>query len=291
MNKTIQKALLLFQKNEISEYHVYSKLAARTADDHNRQLLQRIAEDEHRHYCFLADLTQREVRPSWIRIFWYITLAYIFGLSFALKLMEKGEKRAEQNYLPYIDQIEGMQAVIDDEENHENELLGVLEEERLEYAGAMVLGLNDALVELTGALAGLTFALQNNTVVAVTGLITGFAASLSMAASGYLSSKEEFDEDETKNPIVAAIYTGVAYIITVLLLIAPYFIFSNIYISLVVMLGVGILIIWAYTFYITTAKGLNFWRRFSEMAVISISVAVISFLAGIGAKAFFGVEV
>ena len=55
----------------------------------------------------------------------------------------------------------------------------------------MVLGLNDALVEFTGALAGYTFALQNTLLVAMTGLITGVAASLSMATSEYLSTKSE----------------------------------------------------------------------------------------------------
>ena len=47
------------------------------------------------------------------------------------------------------------------------------------------------MLEFTGALAGYTFALQNTRLVAVTGLITGVAASLSIATSKYLSTKSE----------------------------------------------------------------------------------------------------
>jgi VIT1/CCC1 family predicted Fe2+/Mn2+ transporter len=57
----------------------------------------------------------------------------------------------------------------------------MIEEERLEYVGAMILGLNDALVELSGSLAGFTLALQDSKLVAMVGMITGIAAALSMA--------------------------------------------------------------------------------------------------------------
>ena len=88
------------------------------------------------------------------------------------------------------------------------------------YLGSIVLGLNDALVELTGVLAGLTLALQNSRIIVVSGLIIGLAASLSMAASEYLSTKAEANG---RSPGVSAFYTGIAYLITVLFLIFPSF--------------------------------------------------------------------
>ena len=51
---------------------------------------------------------------------------------------------------------------------------------RLEYMGSVVLGLNDALVEFTGALAGFTLALSDSRLTALTGSITGIAAALSI---------------------------------------------------------------------------------------------------------------
>jgi vacuolar iron transporter family protein len=155
------------------------------------------------------------------------------------------------------------------------------------YSGSMILGLNDALVELTGALAGLTFALQNNKIIVVTGLIIGIAASLSMAASEYLSSKEE----KHKKPLKSATYTGIAYLITVLLLISPYFLISNIYTALISMLIIAILIIAFYNLYMAKIKNLKFWPKFTQMLIISLTVALISFLVGYLIRIYVGVEV
>ncbi|MGD9486777.1 MAG: VIT1/CCC1 transporter family protein [Calditrichaceae bacterium] len=290
MDQQLKKSLLKLQKNELSEYLVYKKLASQIKDNHNREVLERIANDEFEHFKFLKKYTNEDVKPRRFKIYWYVLISKIFGLSFGLKLMEKGEDLASRIYDDLASQIPDIASLSVEEQRHEKELLDILSEERLEYAGAMVLGLNDALVELTGALAGLTFALQNAQLVAITGFVTGIAASLSMAASGYLSSKEEADQNEAKSPLKAALYTGVAYVITVLLLIAPYFIFENIFVSLWVMLLVGIMIIFGYTFYITTAKNLKFWKRFLEMAAISLTVALISFFVGIIMKKTFGVD-
>ena len=53
-----------------------------------------------------------------------------------------------------------------------------MDEER-DYSSSVVLGISDALIELTGILAGLTFALQDMELIALSGLVTGVAASVS----------------------------------------------------------------------------------------------------------------
>ncbi len=131
----------------------------------------------------------------------------------------------DMTLIPYIP---AAKQVMDDEDAHEQQILALLDEEHLRYTGSMVLGLNDALVELTGALAGFTLALQDTRLIALTGSITGIAAALSMAASEYLSTKAE---GMGKDPLKAALYTGIAYILTVLLLIAPYLLFANYYLA------------------------------------------------------------
>lgn len=150
------------------------------------------------------------------------------------------------------------------------------------YNGAVVLGLNDALVELSGALVGLSFALAETKLIATVGLVTGFAAALSMAASEYLSAKE----DKNKRPVKAATYTGIAYILAVLILVAPYFIFSNVYLSAGVMFTLVIAIIASYTGYISRMEKISFRSKFFSMLAITISVAVISFLFGILVRNF-----
>lgn len=291
MDKETLNILKKMQKNEITEYNIYNKIASILKnDDPNKKILTEVAKDEKNHFAQIKEITRLNIKPNKFKVYFYYFISRVFGLSFGLKLMEKGESIATKIYDQLSDKTKILKKLSLDEQRHEKELLNILSEERLEYAGSIVLGLNDALVELTGALAGLTFALQNNRLVALAGLVTGFAASLSMAASGYLSSKEE-GEKETKNPFKAALYTGVAYIITVILLIIPYFIFSNSFLSLSITLGIAILIIFLYTFYITTAKDLKFISRFIEMVIISLGIAVISFFAGLGLKQFLGIDV
>ncbi len=277
------------QQNEITEYHTYLELSRMAKDEHNRKTLERIAEQEKGHYAFWKKITGKEAEPNRKRIRWHILLAKIFGLSFSLRLLERGEARASAFYDSILEHHPEARAIRDDELQHEQELIDILEDERLKYAGAIVLGLNDALVEFTGTLAGLTFAFGNNLIIGTTGLVMGVAASLSMAASGYLASRED-DYGET-NPITSAVYTGVAYLLTVAFLVFPYFIQHDPYIALGGMLLTTMLIIAAYTFYISTAKNISFSRRFWEMALISMGVAAISFGIGSLVKLIFEVEV
>jgi VIT1/CCC1 family predicted Fe2+/Mn2+ transporter len=163
----------------------------------------------------------------------------------------------------------------------------MLDEERLRYIGSMVLGLNDALVELTGSLAGFAFAMQNTSLVALSGLIVGISATFSMASSEFLSARSEGRRDAFKS----CTYTGIAYLITVVLLILPFLLFTNYLYALATMLGVVVLIIAAFTYYTSVTGEQRFLRRFAEMALISIGVAVVSFGVGLLAKNLFGVEV
>lgn len=273
------------QRGEITEHRIYTRLAERMAGK-NRKILERIAADELTHYSYWKRFTGRDVAPRMLVVWAYLALARIFGVTFALKIMEGGEGRAQDRY-ESVRGITGIERIIRDEHKHEDALITLLHDERLEYASSIVLGLNDALVELTGALAGMTLALRDGTLVAMAGLVTGIAASFSMAASGYLSSKEE--KGSAKSPLKSAIYTGVTYLLTVGILITPYFLFSSIYAALATTLVLAVLIIAAYTFYITTAKELKFWPRFLEMAAISLSVAAITFCIGWALNHFLGV--
>jgi VIT1/CCC1 family predicted Fe2+/Mn2+ transporter len=284
------KQLLSAQRNEICEYHTYAWLAKRIRDDRNREVLDRIAKEELDHYEVLRRITKIDVKPQKLRVFRYQLISRVLGLSFGLRLMEQGEEIAEGLYCGLKEEFPELGVLFMDEQRHEADILGLIEEERIEYAGSIVLGLNDALMELTGALAGLTLALQNGKVIAMTGFIIGVAASMSMAASEFLSAREEADKNATKSPLKSAAYTGLAYIVTLMVLISPYLLLNNVYGSAVVMMTLSILIILSYNFYITTAKGLRLWRRFGEMAAISLGVACISFLIGMIARMLFGVK-
>lgn len=289
LTEDIRKKVILFQQTEITEYHIYKRLAKRINSPENAKVLDQIAEDELRHYNGWKKYTDEDVKPRWFAVWFYYLVSLFFGFTFGVKLMEMGEEKAQVNYEAVSTVIPEAKIYHDEEDAHEHKLLDMLDEERLQYAGSVVLGLNDALVELTGALAGLTLALQNGKLIALSGLITGIAASLSMAASEYLSTRSE---ETKKEPVRAAIYTGIAYIFTVTLLVMPYLLMpENFYVDLIITLATAVLIIAVFNYYISVAKGESFKERFLEMAGLSLGVAVFSFVIGYFIRNWLGVEV
>lgn len=277
------------QQNEVTERQIYLNLSKRVKKESDRATLRRIAGEEAKHAETWRRYTNKKLRPQWIKVWFYTLVSIILGYTFTIKIMEKGEKVAQRNYGQLIMEVPEAAQILREEEEHEEALIAMLDEDRLQYVGSMVLGLNDALVELTGTLAGLSFALQNNRLVALSGLITGISATLSMASSEYLSARSEGSTDAYKS----ALYTGVMYIFAVVCLVLPYLLYpADQYLAaLLTMLAIVVVIILAFTYYISVAKDLPFKKRFTEMATISLSVAVLSFLVGFLVKHFLGIDI
>ena len=290
MQKALQNILIQMQRDEAESQEIYTRLAKKEKNEENKNILQSIAEDEKKHYIMLRELTKKDVQARRWRVSLYIIISKILGLTFGLKLMEIGESQAQESYTLLWQEYPEILRILEDEEQHERELINMLHEAKLSYMWSIVLGLNDALVELTGALAWFTFAIQNSRSIALIWLITGISASFSMAASEFLSQRQEQWWD-IKQAIISSVYTGCAYIGTVIFLVTPYFLISNPFYALLTTLWVALLIIWCFNFYISIAKDYNFTKRFTEMALISLCVALISFFIGVLVKVFFGLEV
>ena len=289
--KISEKALALIfkmQQGEMTESVIYTRIAKFARGEENKEVLRRIAREELAHCQIWEKYTGKTVKPQMGKVRWYTLLARVFGFTFAVKLMEKGEGNAQSEYATLEAEVEESAAIRQQEEEHEQALLQMLDEENLHYVGSMVLGLSDALVELTGSLAGFAFALQNTKVIALSGLIVGISATFSMASSEFLAARSEGRTDAMKS----CTYTGIAYLITVILLIAPYLLFpaDQFLPALFCMLAMVVLIIAGFTFYTSVAQDQKFGKHFLEMAGISIGVAVISFVVGILAKKFLGVD-
>jgi len=284
----MRKQLEGLQQAEIIGHYTYQKIAAAQPQSENREVLEKISRDEMNHSLIWKKYTGRDVSPNRFMVWFYSFLSRVFGFTFAVKLMENSEEKAQVIYASLLDKIPEVKQILADEEEHEEKLLGMLDEERLQYASSMVLGLSDALVELTGALAGFTLALQNVQLIALSGLITGVAAALSMASSEYLSTRAEKSE---KKPVKAALYTGVAYIITVALLILPYLLLKNVFLCLAIVLVTAIIIIAVFNYYISVAKGENFRKRFLEMAGLSLGVAALSFIISYFIRLWLGINI
>jgi len=275
------------QQEEVDSHAIYLRVACGVKGE-NREVLERIAQDELRHSRVWEAFTKTPCRPNRLRVWTYSLLARILGFTFTVKLLEKGEVLGQDSYSRLESEVPEVSKVREDEARHEKELLDMLDEERLKYVGSMVLGMNDALVELTGALAGFTFALRDTRLVALAGLITGISATLSMTSSSYLSSKADDNPDAVKS----SLYTGAMYLVTVALMILPYLLMprSMAYWALGTMFAVVVLIIAGFNFYIAVAKELDFRKRFLEMLFLCLGVTAVSFAIGNVAKHLLGVD-
>jgi VIT1/CCC1 family predicted Fe2+/Mn2+ transporter len=287
MTKESRRALLQLQRGEMTGYVVYNRLAEREKDEKNRAVLKEIAGEELAHYQLFLSHSGEDKAANRITVWVMLFLSRLFGLTFGMKMLERVESRRE-DYEALVDEVPGMRQVIEDEEEHEQILIGLIDEDRLSYMSSVVLGLNDALVELTGALAGFTLSIQNSRTIALMGFITGISASFSMAASEYLSTRSE--ENLNVDPKKAAIYTGIAYVGTVILLVSPFFLLDSYLLAMLVTLLLAIVEIAFFNYYVSVVKDEKFGARFLEMASISIGVAVISFVIGFLVKRYMGFE-
>ena len=293
---TMDRAILRLQRMESLQAEVYSRLASNQRYESNHECLTTLAADEQRHYEFWAEITGTSSQASRPLVLWYLIMAKVLGLSFCLNLLERKEQHILEMYEDILDVYPGVAQIQEDEQRHEQLLLASIEEEYLNYTGSFVLGLNDALIELTGVLAGLTLAFQNQKTIAIAGLVTGVAASLSMASSEYLSKGMDNDQNRLK----AAGYTGVAYLITDILLISPYIIITPsmasatpfdlppYMLSLIFTLVIALLIIISFNYYTSVALRRPFRRNFIEMLLLILGVTTITFALGFGIRVWYG---
>lgn len=293
MDRQLHHVLRKFQIGEKTGHEVYMRLSRNMNLTHeSRSALRDIAGIEKVHGSTM-DRYLGMAEPNRFKVWVLCFLSRVLGITFTLKQMEIMQDRV----IPEDMKPEAQKAVPEfswifpEEEETERNLLNMLDERKLRYVSSMVLGLNDALVELSGALAGFTFAMRDSRLIALAGIITGISASLSMAASEYLSTSA--DGKSGKNPLRAAIYTGIAYVVTVSLMVMPYLMLpaDQYLLALFFMLLVVVSIIVMFTYYISVAKDIDFKRHLKQMLIVSLSVATASFFIGILVKNALQIEV
>ena len=285
--------MLRLQRMEATEAEVYRRLAKMQKDPVNRSILEGIALEEERHEAVIAKMTGEEVKADKGKVTRQIVLARLLGFTFSIKMMESNEHHAASEYREL-----GLHDIAEEEELHVQSMISMLDEERLRYSGSIVLGLSDALVELTGALAGLTFALQDLNLVALAGLVTGIAAAFSMGTSEYLSSRAE---KKSESAVKAAFFTWISYLLTVLMLVAPFLVFQadspefhglgpHVQ-ALMFTFAIGLLIVALFNFFLSVVEEASFKSRFLEMTGILGVVSLISYGIGIALRGILGVEI
>ena len=289
LSPDVLRRLLKFQRDELTGSLLYEQFAEGQKDEANRAALLEMAAAERRHCELWRRYTGRDVSPNRRKMLLYRVIRFLFGDTFTIRFFERNENFGAAELQTIEADIPEARSVIQDEEAHEARLMNMLDEERLHYLSSMVLGLNDALVELTGTIAGLTFALRNTQLVALSAIITGASATLSMAASNYLAERAGGND----KALTSCLYTGATYLLTVALLVLPFLLLPNgmAMTALGATLATVVLIILGFNYYTSVAQELPFWPRFFEMAAISLGVTALSFLIGLAARELLGVEV
>ncbi len=284
------EAAYRFCLEEAFSLEAYKALAEMEKDAERKKILERLAEDEERHYEFWKGLVGGDCRPPLWKM-WLVKISYaLLGPLFTIKLLEKGEEEAIRAYSLFAEKASGdlkqsLADLIRDEETHERELINILSDPRLKYLGSIALGLADAVVEITGVNAGFLGATENATTVGLAGLIVGFSAALSMAGASYLQSKHE----KRASPIKSSAATGLAYIVSVLLLVAPFFAIASVIVAFAASIAISVLLTAFFTYYSSTIEDRDFKKEFAESVGLLLGIALAGYLLGAFLSEYFGV--
>ena len=270
-----------YAAEELFNTRLYEWLSSWVKSTKLREALRHFAAQELSHYEFWREgLTEAVSYPRW-RMRWFQFLAWLLGPTFVLRLLEHREHQTIEAYrrlLPTLPPARRarLATLIEDEEKHEAEFLAAIAEEepRLRYIGFIVLGLSDAIIEVTGVHAGFLGVSHKPLTAGIAGLIVGFAASISMASAAYLQAKQ----NPQVSPIQSALYTGVSYILAVILLALPYFILGTVGGAFWSSVGIALALILAFVYY----SSVLFEREFRSEALESVAVLGLTALLSYG---------
>ena len=137
--------------------------------------------------------------------------------------------------------------------------------------------LNESLTELIGTFAGLTFALQDNQLIVLAGLIAGFAVTFSRASSAHFFKKLD---GAPSRALMPSLSVGAIHLVTVLLLVLPFLALPNSFGALGITLALGVVLTFFFEFYIAVAKGLDFLARLKKAMTVLLGCAAVSFALG-----------
>jgi VIT1/CCC1 family predicted Fe2+/Mn2+ transporter len=283
---------------ELFAHELYQALADRAPQDMNRQTLAELATHERGHVDFwkgVAEIPESKIPRQRLKHRLLLAASRLLGIAFIIRWLERGEEQAIATYKQLLtdgvltaDQAASVERILREEELHEQTLETQLTDERKLYLGAAVLGLNDALVELTGALTGLVSSIANPKLIGFAGLVVGTSASMAMAASNFLS--VDIGDVSELHPPKAAAYTGITSLIVTLAMVAPFFFVSNRLIALVITWLVAVAVIAGFSYYSSVMQSTSFKRRFGIMLALGLGVALISFGIGRALGSILGIR-
>lgn len=280
-------------QDEYADAAVYLALSRRERNPEFKKALENIASGEESHYEFWKTYApDARVSSKKLRLVAIVFLRLVLGLTFTLKLMERHEGKLHTRYRKIAESIpesdkSRFQAMMDSEEGQEDLLIGKIHEDRVKYMSFIVLGLADAVVEISGIHAGSLGIYGQTELAGLAGIIAGMAASIAMGTAAYAQAKQGFQGSAKWS----AIYTGVSYMITAIFLALPYFLTKNMVGALGTSLIIGVLLVATMTFYDTVITARPFKRQFGEIAGIILAASLALFIIGTVVGQYLGIRI
>ncbi len=280
--------------DEYADFTLYDRLARRSANNSSfAEVLRQLSATERRHYEFWKKYVP-DAEPKFSKAKLYLVLFFrtVFGLTFAVRYLERHESivlkqyRSVEGVIPQVDKT-AFQEILADEEQHEREFRGRVESSSIRYISFVVLGLADALVEITGIHAG-SLGIYNSTEIAgLAGIIAGGAASLAMASAAFAQAKQGFQGSAR----LSAVYTGVSYFVTAVILAAPYFLTKSLADALSASLFLAVVILALATYYSSVISYKPFRKDFFEILLIMFGVTTALYFFGYFIRDLTGITV
>jgi VIT1/CCC1 family predicted Fe2+/Mn2+ transporter len=280
--------------DEFTDHTLYERMSRSVSKDSEfAKTLGDLSTTELGHFEFWRKYApEAEARPSMVKVYWVLFLRYVLGLTFAVRYLERHEATVIKAYksvshlIPAEDKAK-FDKVISDEETHEREFSRRIESSAVRYISFVVLGLADALVEITGIHAGSLGIYEQTEIAGLAGIIAGAAASLAMASAAFAQAKQGFQGSAK----LSAAYTGISYFITAIVLATPYFLTRSMTLAISVSLALAVLLLTIITFYSSVISSKPFTRDFLEILLIMFGVTVALYLFGYFIRVATGITI
>jgi len=278
--KTVAKTRM---SDEYSDSELYARLSKTVSPDSPfRKVLEDLSATEQRHFEFWSKYVPgQHPKLARLKLYWVLFLRRFFGLTFATRYLDRHEGNVVQEYqglsrlIPEADSA-AYAAMVADEREHEKAFAMKVESSAVRYISFVVLGLADALVEISGIHAGWLGLFEKTEIAGLAGVVAGGAASLAMASAAFAQAKQGFSGSAR----LSAVYTGVSYFVTAIILATPYFLTSSMILALGTSLGLAVVILAITTWYSIVIQQKPFLRDFLEILAILFGTTILVFLLG-----------
>src|SRR5437879_6130889 len=276
-------------RDEYTDDAVYQMLSRHEKNQSFKKALEDLARGEQSHYEFWKAYTpDSPVKVNRLKVYFTLLLRLTLGLTFTMKFLEKHEDALHERYRQMVKDIPPadkarFEAMMEEEEHQESYLMGEIHEGRVKYMSFIVLGLADAVVELSGIQAGSI----RTELAGLAGVVAGMAASIAMASAAYAQAKQGFEGSAKWS----AVYTGVSYMFTAIFLALPYFLTGSMVTALGISLVVGVALVAAMTYYDTVISARKFKRQFGEIAGIILAASFALYIAGTLIRQLLGIVI